>query len=138
MATKTEEAAATVLKMLQYEAEQFDRRINWLGRFQGFLLAALAFAWDKETSIVLILASTGALAALLILFGLIAGTLAVWRIRKHWFDHNSRAYNGPEYPLLQPFLPKVLPRYFYLPAETLLPLVFIAVWFLVLCVRLPA
>ena len=37
----------TLRQLVKAENEFINHRLTWLGAFQGLLLAALAFAWDK-------------------------------------------------------------------------------------------
>lgn len=37
-----------IRNLIRHENELINQRLTWLGTFQGLLLAALAFAWDKK------------------------------------------------------------------------------------------
>jgi len=70
----------TLHSMVQHESEQMHRRLSWLGSFQGFLFAALGFAWGKNTSLILLISSVGLAVSLLVLWGTVGVSLALLRI----------------------------------------------------------
>ena len=126
------DAAEVLRTMVRYEGEQADRRVSWLATFQGLLLAALSFAWDKSTSLTLVLALVGIAVAILVFCGMLAGTFAIARIRTQW---RSLVPPSDKIPDLMGFYPDAAPWSVYLSPENLFPLVFIAAWIGVLFAR---
>jgi hypothetical protein len=55
-----------IRELIRHENELINQRLTWLGTFQGLLLAALAFAWDKKSAggIVCVLCTVGAMVAI--------------------------------------------------------------------------
>lgn len=68
------EEAKIIREMIRVENELIDRRLTWLSTFQGLLLAALVFAWDKHDA--------GALVVALYILGFLIALstgIATWR-----------------------------------------------------------
>jgi hypothetical protein len=84
-------------KMIEYENELINQRLTWFGTFQGLLLAAVAFAWDKDArALVWIFCSLGALVALSSLFGTGRANRAIAGLRAHWDKTKPKDYAGPD------------------------------------------
>jgi hypothetical protein len=132
-ATETSTDVAEILRtMVRYEGEQANRRVSWLATFQGLLLAALSFAWDKSTFLTLVLALVGMAVAVLVFCGMLAGTFAISRLRAQW---HALVPSSDKYPDLMGFYPDAAPWSVYLSPENLFPIVFIAAWIGVLLAR---
>ncbi len=67
--------------MIQHEDVLRDQRITWLFTLNGFLFAALAFAWDGVEALVYIFAALGIATALSSWAGLYANALAIRNLR---------------------------------------------------------
>ncbi|HEX3526330.1 MAG TPA: hypothetical protein VH988_04620 [Thermoanaerobaculia bacterium] len=118
--------------MVQHEAEQAHRRLTWLGSFQGFLFAALAFAWGKSSSLTSVIAYLGLVVALLISVGIIATVLATIRIRERWLAHRPDGYRGPE---IFGFFPERVKITLFTSPEMLLPIAFAVAWLCTLAIK---
>ena len=130
--TQIADTAEVLRAMLRHESEQADRRVSWLGMFQGLLFAALAFAWDKAPSLINLVAIVGCCVAVLVFCGTLAGTFAIERIRGQWRRLIPEDYNGAD-PM--GFYPDRAPWSVYLSPENLLPVVFAIAWMWVLVAR---
>ncbi len=133
MGDPTGDLASTLRTMAAHESEQVNRRLSWLANFQGFLFAALAFAWDKSRSATIVLVLLGAVVAILVFIGLLGATFAVQRIRKHWRENHPKDYVGPD---IMGFYPDAAPWSVYIAPENLLPLAFLLAWIAILVIRL--
>src|SRR5437868_5183885 len=117
--------SSTLRSMIQHETEQANRRLSWLGTFQGFLFAALGFSWTKNIWLTLIICSLGLIVALLIFVSVIATVLAMRRIRAYWIKNKPGDYRGPD---IFGFFPERAPWSIFTGPEMLLPLAFAAAW----------
>src|SRR5258708_13676838 len=124
-----DEIAATLRNMVNHESEQVHRRLSWLGTFQGFLFAALGFAWGKRKGIFLVISFLGLAIAVLVLLGLLAATFAIARIRQYWLAHRAGDYDGPD---IWGFYPERASWSAYTSPENLIPLAFAGAWLAVL------
>jgi hypothetical protein len=94
----TLEYAKIIREMLWHEDEVIDQRFTWLCQIQGFLFAALAFAWKEPTAnyLVLLLCLLGISVAITTWSSLRAVSLGVTRML-NWWDMNKLAdYSGPD------------------------------------------
>lgn len=129
---KNDELAVTLRLMAHHETEQIDRRLSWLGTFQGFLFAALGFSWEKSSALTTVLSLLGITIALLVFMSLIAATFAIQRIRRAWLQKKPSDYTGPD---IFGFYPERAPLTVFIAPENLLPLVFIGGWICVLFIK---
>jgi len=44
--------ASTIRQMIAHEDDLINHRLTWLAQLQGFLFAALGFAWEKASVLV--------------------------------------------------------------------------------------
>jgi len=68
-----ERLASTLRSLVQYEAEQVHRRINWLGTFQGLLFTSLALGWGKNSNLAKLTALLGIIVRCSYLLGYLRG-----------------------------------------------------------------
>ena len=82
--------------MVKHENELINQRLTWLGTFQGLLLAALAFAWDKTDAkiIVYVLSFLGTFVALSIGIGTCRANEAINNLGKKWDGIKPKDYTG--------------------------------------------
>ena len=113
--------------MVEHEAAQVGRRLSWLCQIQGFLFAALSFAWEKDPKLVPLFATMGIAVAVLAFNSLITATAALNRIRRSWSKLKSKDYGGPDVFGLYPEKPTILT---FACSENMLPIVFVVGWIL--------
>lgn len=83
--------------MVKYENELINQRLTWLGVFQGLLLAALAFAWDKKQQdecLVVVLCFLGAFVALSCWRGTLLANKAIDNLSSYWDKVKPKDYPG--------------------------------------------
>lgn len=124
---KIEEVGATLRSMVEHETAQVDRRLAWMCQIEGFLFAALGFAWEKGPKLVPIFAIMGIAVAVLVFNSLIASTAALNRIRRCWSELKPKDFDGPDVFGLYPKKPTILA---FACSENMLPIVFIVGWLL--------
>jgi hypothetical protein len=92
-----EDYEAVVRRMIQHEDELVNQRMTWLLTFNGFLVAALGFAWGRTHATPLITA--------ICVMGIavsLASAVLLWsagrahpRLRKWWQDYRHKDHFGP-------------------------------------------
>jgi hypothetical protein len=90
------EFQSVIRSMIQHEDTLRDQRLGWLFALNGFLFAALGFAWaDAEsTSLVLVLSTVGAVVALSVQRSLTTSVLAISRLRRLADDVDRNGVTG--------------------------------------------
>jgi hypothetical protein len=85
-----------IWERIKYENELVDHRLTWLGTFQGLLLAALAFAWDKRDTkwMIYALAFLGLAVALSIAVGTCRANRALRSLSQYWDSVKPKGYVG--------------------------------------------
>jgi hypothetical protein len=123
--------ASTIRQMIAHEDDLINHRLTWLAQLQGFLFAALGFAWEKDRVLVPGLVVVGIVTALSVHAACLFSGKAVNGLREEWEKNKPTApdaYNGPDVigycaekekkslvRFLGRFLPwKVLPLFFAL------------------------
>src|ERR1700736_2610287 len=91
-----DDTSSTLRSMVHHETEQTNRRLSWLGTFQGFLFAALGLSWEKNRWLVMIICFLGLIVAFLIFISVIGTVLAIRRIRAYWIRNKPQGYSGPD------------------------------------------
>ena len=83
-------------QLVKAENEFINHRLTWLGTFQGLLLAALAFAWDKDGTwwIVIILCLVGMAVALSTWVATLRANEAIEKVNKRWDEIMPANYAG--------------------------------------------
>jgi hypothetical protein len=91
------EFQSVVRSMIQHEDTLRDQRLGWLFALNGFLFAALGFAWaDAEsTPLVLVLSAVGAAVALSVQRSLATSVLAISRLSRLAQDAERNGVTGP-------------------------------------------
>lgn len=120
-----ERVVSSLRTMVQYEAEQVNRRVGWLGTLQGLLFAALALGWGKSQALARLIAVLGFVVAALVFCGLLSAAFSCRRIRKRWRDFGSEGEDPTDvfgsYPDSTPWAVFVAP-------ELLIPIAFAIAW----------
>jgi hypothetical protein len=90
------EFQAVIRSMIQHEDTLRDQRLGWLFALNGFLFAALGFAWAdaQSTSLVLVLSGVGAVVALSVQRSLSTSVLAIRRLSRIAHDADSFGISG--------------------------------------------
>ncbi|SAL08093.1 hypothetical protein AWB81_08587 [Caballeronia arationis] len=109
------------------------RRLSWLGSLEGFLFAALGFAWDKEGSLVVTISMLGLTVALLVFVATISTALAILSLQKYWNEQRPQDHQGPG---VSGFFPTRAPLSVFISSEVLLPVAFAFAWGAVLWTRI--
>lgn len=125
-----QEIASIIRSMIEHENALLNQRIGWLIQLQGFLFAALSFAWDKK--------DTHLLGAFLSIVGIavsLASISNMWiyfeatkKLKTFWKDQKPDTYKEPD---IVGFDANNKNQVFLAPM-CLLPFVFIAIWLLIL------
>jgi hypothetical protein len=92
------EYAKIIREMIRHEDDVLDQRFTWLCQIQGFLFAALAFAWKEPAAdyLVLLLCLLGSSVAITTWFSL-RNVSKGQRILLEWWDRNKPAdYSAPD------------------------------------------
>jgi len=78
------EYTSIIRSMIQHEDTLRDQRLGWLFALNGFLFAALGFAWAgaESTSLVLVLSAVGAVVALSVQRSLSTSVLAISKLSR--------------------------------------------------------
>jgi hypothetical protein len=117
----------TIRKLVAHETEMVNHRMSWFLVLQGFMLAGLAFGWEKSSALCTIFSSVGILSSLSVGILLRYGILAAKRLEESNPDGESpvvgRGYK--ETPRIIHFL---LPWHF-------LPIVFMVAWVALMVIR---
>lgn len=116
---------------IRYESEQTDRRINWLGTFEGFLFASYGLLYTSEKfnsnlTIPRIICFLGFTIALLILTEIYAGIIGTIKLRKYCL---SRGLNPKGRPDLFGFYPDKWSWTVFTSAEPLICYTIMIAWF---------
>jgi hypothetical protein len=87
------EFTSVIRSMIQHEDTLRDQRLGWLFALNGFLFAALGFAWaDAEsTPLVLVLSAVGAVVALSVQRSLTTSVLAISKLSRLARDVDQRS-----------------------------------------------
>jgi hypothetical protein len=90
------EFQSVIRSMIQHEDTLRDQRLGWLFALNGFLFAALGFAWSdaESTSLVLVLSGVGAVVALSVQRSLTTSVLAIRRLSRIARDADSYDVSG--------------------------------------------
>jgi hypothetical protein len=86
---------------VRYESEQTDRRIKWLGAFEGFLFASFGLLYTSQKfytnlTIPRLVCFLGFVIALLILTEIYAGVLGTIKLRKYCKSNGLNPKNRPD------------------------------------------
>ncbi len=118
--------------MIDRENELQNQRLTWYLTIQGFFLGALAFAWDKDDTKILIFLFVGLGAIISIMFweGLHVSKRAQQGLKEEWDKYRSLvpSYRGPDIVAYRS--PRGSMLKYFRPWRSL-PLVFIVAWGLI-------
>ena len=92
----TLDAAPTIRQMIAHEDDLINHRLTWLAQLQGFLFAALGFAWEKDRVLVPGLVVVGIVTALSVHAACLFSGKAVNHLRTAWDKKKPEAYEGPD------------------------------------------
>lgn len=129
---RLEDYAEVTRHLISQENARLNERTTWLLQLQGLLFAALAFAWGKETFVILLLSVVGILSSLAIGNSLRWATKAIDDIEEEWNSKGKAYYNGPRIIGLSKSEGSFLERKLLLHAPYMLPVIFVAAWVAVL------
>jgi hypothetical protein len=123
-----------VRAMIKSENELINQRMSWVSAFNGFLFAATAFAWDKSSVLVAVLAILGIAVSLLSGAALLAANSAFRGLYAWWQENKPADYTGPDVIGLPP-------RYSGKPGRWLnfwsvIPVLFACAWVIIAITRL--
>lgn len=130
------EKRTIVRSMLQHEDTLRDQRLSWLLTLNGFLFAALSFAWRSSVALALILAGVGIAVA--------GSSWATLRVSELAFDTLRRqvaadpsaapvsALTSEDIKQSRKWLDRQLPNFY---TWNVIPLVLLAAWMAVVVVR---
>ncbi len=125
-----------VRQMINHENDLANYRITWLLTVEGFLLAALGFAWEKKDAPLLVptLSLVGIVVALSAWLMLHLGTRAINRLRNWWHaECPKRWYRGrliDKGPDVVGYWSRKWYAYCLLPSQVF-PVLFLVVWVLI-------
>jgi hypothetical protein len=91
---RLEDYAEITRNLISQENARLNERTTWLLQLHGFLFAALAFAWEKDSFVVLLLSAVGILSSLAIGNSLRWASRAMDDIEEEW-NNKGKAYEGP-------------------------------------------
>ncbi|MGD1915119.1 MAG: hypothetical protein ACFCBV_02880 [Phycisphaerales bacterium] len=77
--------------MIQHENQLMDHRVTWLLAVESFLFAGLAFAWEKDESLAVVICFGGSIFALLMLPVLVAAHSSIESMTKWWHDNRDKS-----------------------------------------------
>jgi hypothetical protein len=89
------EDAKTVRDMIVHESNLMNQRLTWMMQMNGFLFAALAFAWRDSTQLVPVLAALGITTSLSIMRSLYIAHSVCNALADQWEKNKHSEYQGP-------------------------------------------
>ncbi len=94
--TDSSENIDSLRQLVKTENELINHRLTWLATFQGLLLAALAFAWNKKDAwwIVVVLCLVGMAVALSTGVATYRANLAIKKVNDWWDANRPADYLG--------------------------------------------
>ena len=93
----SQEVASIIRAMIVHEDNLLNHRMTWFLTIQGLLYAAMAFAWDKDGTLIWgVLAPLGIAIGLSFRFTLNVGPSAVVELQNWWDDRKPVDYDGPD------------------------------------------
>jgi hypothetical protein len=131
------EKRTIVRAMLQHEDSLRDQRLGWLLTLNGFLFAALAFAWHDSAVLALVFGGVGIVVAWSTWATLRVSELAITRLRDGYPSDPDlapvSAITSKDIRELDGWLDKRLPRYY---TWKVIPIALLAAWVAVVAVRI--
>jgi len=89
------EDAKTVRDMIVHESNLMNQRLTWMMQLNGFLFAALAFAWRDSKQLVPVLAALGISTSMSIMRSLYIAHGVCNALADRWAENKHPQYQGP-------------------------------------------
>lgn len=125
------EEAQIFRDMIVHESNVVNHRLTWLFTLNGFLFAALAFAWQDGQELIPYLSTLGALVSVSILLPIYGSNKAIDRFVEKWDKMKSQGYDGPDIIGYRP-VPKVLRPFRLLQPWYFTPFILSVFWLVIL------
>jgi len=90
------EYTETVRQMIIHESNVTNHRIMWLVTLNGFLFAALGFAWKDGQQLVQVLALLGIATSISTMIPLYCADVAIRNLTNQWDTNKPNNYEGPD------------------------------------------
>lgn len=123
-----------IRSMIKSENELINQRMAWVSSFNGFLLAGIAFAWDKSRALVIVLAFLGITVSLFSGAALLAANRAFRELYVWWQENKPDNYKGPDVIGLSPRYKRWPGR--WLNPWSVIPIFFACAWVIIAIIRL--
>jgi hypothetical protein len=117
-----------IRELIRLENDALNWRMGWFLTLQGFLFAALAFAWDKDAELIVVLSIIGILSSLSVGILLRYGILAMKGLEEELQTDSEERVIGRRYGETPAIILFLLPWHF-------LPLLFVGAWAAVIVIR---
>jgi hypothetical protein len=131
---KLEKNAAVTRELLRHESDLLNHRMAWLVQSQGLLFAALAFSWDKEPRLPILLATLGIMSA--ISLGMATSLMSDANKQIHdWWKSETPEEEQQHYRVIGLWEPKTGFRRMMRPWRAL-PVIFAVAWVGVIILRI--
>ena len=130
--TWTVEDGKIVREMISKEADLINHRFTWLATLQGFLFAALGFAWKDAKELVpciVVLGIGSAVSSAAILW---CSQMTIKGLKQQWDRNKPQGYVGPD---VMGFIPRIRGFALILP-WLFLPSLFVGSWLVVLTIHI--
>jgi len=90
------EDCETVRQMIKHESDVTNHRLTWLVTLQGFLFAALGFAWRDGKQLIPLLSVIGIASSISMLFPLYCADAAIRDLVRRWDTEKPVDFVGPD------------------------------------------
>lgn len=117
-----------IRELIRLENDALNYRMNWFLTLQGFLFAAMAFAWDKGVALIVVLSIIGSLSSLSIGILLRYGILAIKQLEEAARTDSHEPVIGRGYRQTSAVMHSLLPWHF-------LPILFGFAWAALIVIR---
>jgi hypothetical protein len=117
-----------IRELIRLENEALNYRMSWFLTLQGFLFAALAFAWNEDAELIVVLSVIGILSSLSVGILLRYGILAMKRLEEGLRTDGQERVIGRGYSETPGIIVFLLPWHF-------LPILFVGAWVAVIVIR---
>lgn len=93
----TNEYASISRGMIVHENELLNHRMTWMWTFQGLLMGAVAFTWETDKLLVVVISFIGFISAVSFSLSFLSSLGAIKNIIKKWhkFSADNPGYEGP-------------------------------------------
>jgi hypothetical protein len=127
------EISIIIRSMIEHENELFNHRVGWLIQLQGFLFAALSFAWDKKDTHLLV--TVFSVVGMAVSLASLSNMWVYFKTTQTLKDDWDKIKNDCNVPDVVGFRAKQEHNMFLLPMWSL-PFIFIIAWLFVLITNL--